>query len=171
MDTVLADIQKRLDTLEHTQAVRDCMNQYMALCDNLTVGFHLPDLLVLFTEDAIWEGKGSRYAKTFGRYEGRAAIEAMFAKYTCEPAHFELNVHVLGNEKIHVSDDKAKGSWVLVQPSSFTDGRSQLSCARITADFDFINQQWRIAHFQTENLFSRPMQKHWNHSAELPVPE
>jgi hypothetical protein len=28
---------------------------------------------------------------------------------------------------------------------------------------------WKIKHFQTENIFSRPV-SHWNSTAELPVP-
>jgi len=161
----------RLETLEREGAVRACMNRYMQLCDVLGVGFALDTLTNLFTEDAIWEGKGTRYAETFGRYEGRSVIASMFAKYTLEPAHFSLNIHLLGNEMIVVDGESAKGSWVLMQPSEFSSGKSQLSCARITADFVFIKGECLIKHFQTENIFSRPMNAPWNQSAELPVPK
>lgn len=161
----------RLTALENEKAVRECMNRYMQLCDVLSVGFTLETLTRLFSEDAVWEGKGSRYAKTFGRYEGRPAIAGMFEKYTKAPAHFALNVHLLGNEVITVDGSEASGSWVLMQPSEFSSGTSQLSCARITAEFICLESRWLIKHFQTENLFSRPMNAPWNQVADLPVPK
>ncbi len=161
----------RLEALEREGAVRACMNRYMQLCDVLGVGFELETLTSLFTEDAVWEGKGTRYAATFGRYEGRSSIASMFAKYTLEPAHFALNIHLLGNEMIVVDGESAKGSWVLMQPSEFSSGKSQLSCARISAEFVFTKGECLIRHFQTENIFSRPMNVAWNQSAELPVPK
>jgi len=161
----------RLEALEREGAVRACMNRYMQLCDVLGVGFELETLTSLFTEDAVWEGKGTRYAASFGRYEGRSNIASMFAKYTIEPAHFALNIHLLGNEMIVVDGESAKGSWVLMQPSEFSSGKSQLSCARISAEFVFTKGECLIKHFQTENIFSRPMNAAWNQSAELPVPK
>jgi len=161
----------RLEALEREGAVRACMNRYMQLCDVLGVGFELETLTSLFTEDAVWEGKGTRYAASFGRYEGRSNIASMFAKYTIEPAHFALNIHLLGNEMIVVDGERGKGSWVLMQPSEFSSGKSQLSCARISAEFVFTKGECLIKHFQTENIFSRPMNAAWNQSAELPVPK
>jgi hypothetical protein len=174
MNASIETLQLRLQALEDEKRVRQCMNQYMQLCDILDAGFELDQLMVLFTEDAIWEGKGSRYAETFGSYKGRDAIQDMFAKYTKPPAHFALNVHFLANELIHVDGDSAQGSWVLLQPSYFSSGKSQLSCARISAGFkrsESDSEQWQMSHFQTENLFSRPMDDPWDHSAPLPVPE
>ena len=147
------------------------MHQYMQLCDELAPGFELENLTDLFTQDAIWEGKGQRYAKTFGRYEGIDAIDAMFTKYATGPGHFSLNVHFLGNETINIKGDKASGSWLLMQPSDFIDGRSQLSCARISAKFVLSEHTCQISHFVTENKFSRPMAQPWDNSAALPVPE
>lgn len=174
MNTSVESMQLRLQALEDEKRVRQCMNQYMQLCDILDAGFDLEPLMLLFTEDAVWEGKGSRYAEAFGSYQGRDAIRTMFAKYTKPPAHFVLNVHFLANELIDVDGDNAQGSWVLLQPSSFSSGKSQLSCARIRANFrrsDSDDKQWQISHFQTENLFSRPMGDLWDQSEPLPVPE
>ncbi|WP_019531635.1 nuclear transport factor 2 family protein [Dasania marina] len=164
-------LEKRLTALESEKEVRECMNRYMYLCDDIGIDFPLEKLTQLFSEGAVWEGKGGRYSKSFGRCEGRDAIAQMFKKYTLPPAHFELNVHVLGNEVINVDADSATGSWVLVQPSSFTSGKSQLSCARITAKFIKNNERWLIDHFQTESLFSRPMSEPWDQPALLPVPD
>ena len=162
----------RLEALEAEKKVRQCMSRYMLLCDDLGVDTQLEELTKLFAHDAVWQGKGKRYAKTFGRYEGREAIGEMFASYTKPPAHFSMNAHFLCNELIHVDDTNtsAKGTWMLIQPSSFSTGKSQLSCARITAEFVLVDGVWLMQVFTTENIFSRPMADSWDNSASLSVP-
>lgn len=164
-------LMARLTELESEKAVRACMTRYMALCDTLDEGFDLAPLMALFTDDAVWEGKGARYGKTFGRREGHDAIRAMFAKYTAPPAHFRLNVHFLTSEDIAVDGGRAIGRWIMLQTSTFADGASQLSSARIEARLRRERDAWLIAHFQTERLFSRPVGEPWDAAADLPVPE
>lgn len=167
IDSLLA----RLEALEAEKAVGACITRYMALCDDLDVGFDLNPLMDLFTEDAVWEGTG-RYATTFGRLEGLEAIRAMFAKYTVAPAHFGLNVHFLTSGEVTVEGAEAHGQWVLLQTSTFTSGASQLSSARLSVRFRRCGDgAWRMAHFQTRRLFSRPVADPWDAAADLPVPE
>ena len=167
--TVNALLQ-RIEALEGEQSVRACMNRYMYLCDRLDVGFELDDLMVLFTDDATWEGTGGRYKKAFGLHRGKEAIRAMFAKYTVAPAHFRLNIHCLTSELIRVNGTQADGSWVLLQPSTFSSGKSQLSSARLSVAFRKEGTAWRMSRFQTEALFSRPVGA-WDSEDELPVPD
>jgi hypothetical protein len=96
----------------------------------------------------------------------------MFATYMVEPAHFALNVHFLTSELIGVEGATASGSWVMLQTSTFASGASHLNSARLSVDFrqDTENGIWRISHFVTENLFSRPVDT-WNSDAHLPVPD
>jgi ketosteroid isomerase-like protein len=162
-------LEARLRQLESEHAVRTCMNRYMALCDALDARTSLDELAGLFTADAIWEGKGAKYGKSFGGYRGREAIRAMFAGYMTEPAHFALNVHFLCSELIRVEGDEASGSWVMLQTSTFASGASHLNAARLTVRFREEEGAWRMAHFQTENLFGRPVDA-WNNDAHLPVP-
>ncbi|MGP0173448.1 nuclear transport factor 2 family protein [Pseudomonas sp. NCHU5208] len=162
-------LEARLRQLESENAVRACMNRYMVLCDALDARTPLDELAGLFTADAIWEGKGAKYAKSFGGYRGREAIRAMFAGYMSEPAHFALNVHFLCSELIRVEGDEASGSWVMLQTSTFASGASHLNAARLTVRFREEQGVWRMAHFQTENLFGRPVDA-WNSDAHLPVP-
>ncbi len=164
-------LTRRIKALESENGVRACMNRYMYLCDRLGVDFELDDLMVLFTDDASWEGKGGRYNKTFGRHEGKQAIRAMFSKYTVPPAHFKLNVHYLTTELIAVNEATAHGSWVLLQPSTFSSGKSQLSSARLSVMFREQDNTWKIARFETEALFSRPVEHPWDSSEALPVPD
>lgn len=171
LDQELKALVDRVDALEAEKAVRSCMNRYMALCDDLDAGFDLDPLMALFTDDAVWEGKG-RYAKTFGRQEGIDAIRRMFAKYTVPPAHFRLNVHFLTSEDIAVNGAEADGRWVLLQTSTFASGASQLSAAKLTARFRRGDDgAWRMCHFQTLRQFSRPVAEPWEAEGDLPVPE
>lgn len=167
----VASLSKRLRTFEDERAVRACMNRYMYLCDILDVGFPLADLMALFAEGAIWEGRGRRYGKTFGHHEGIEAIRVMFEKYTLPPAHFETNVHFLTSELIDVQGLEANGSWVLLQTSTYSSGKSQLSSARLTVRFQCDQGTWKISHFQTESLFNRPVKTPWDQAADLPVPK
>ncbi|WP_285961748.1 nuclear transport factor 2 family protein [Pseudomonas tohonis] len=162
-------LEARLRQLESENAIRACMNRYMVLCDALDASTPLDELAGLFTADARWEGKGAKYAKSFGGYQGREAIAAMFATYMVEPAHFALNVHFLCSELIRVEGGVATGSWVMLQTSTFAAGGSHLNAARLTVEFREEEGTWRMAHFQTENLFSRPVDT-WNSAAHLPVP-
>jgi hypothetical protein len=162
-------LEARLRQLESENAVRACMNRYMVLCDAIDARTPLDELAGLFTADAIWEGKGAKYAKSFGSYRGREAIRAMFAGYMTEPAHFTLNVHFLCSELIRVEGEEASGSWVMLQASTFATGASHLNAARLTVRFCEEEGVWRMAHFQTENLFGRPIDA-WNSDANLPVP-
>jgi ketosteroid isomerase-like protein len=168
----LEQLRQRVGALEAARAVSACLHEYMQLCDYLDEGFDLDPLLALFTEDAVWEGKGKRYAATFGRREGRAAIRAMFEKYTLPPAHFALNVHFLTSEKVEVrSASEAEGTWVLLQTATFADGRSQLGCALLNVRFRKEGGRWKIAHFCTTSRFNRPVQSPWDNPQPLPVPE
>jgi ketosteroid isomerase-like protein len=161
--------QQRLRRFESEHAVRTCMQRYMTLCDALDEHTPLEELAQLFTGDATWQGKGEKYANSFGGYSGRDAIREMFAGYMKPPAHFALNVHFLTSELIDVHGEHAKGHWVMLQASTFSSGASHLNAARLSVDFAVEQGQWRIARFVTENLFSRPVTA-WNSNAPLPVP-
>lgn len=168
----LEQLRKRVSALEAARDVSACLHEYMQLCDYLDEGFDLDPLMALFTEDAVWEGKGKRYAATFGRREGRAAIREMFATYTQPPAHFALNVHFLTSERVEVlGETDAEGTWVLLQTATFADGRSQLSSALLNVRFRKEGEHWKIAHFCTTSRFNRPVQTPWDNPRPLPVPE
>ncbi|MFB4392281.1 MULTISPECIES: nuclear transport factor 2 family protein [unclassified Pseudomonas] len=165
----LAALQARLQAFESQQAIRVCINRYMALCDRLDADTPLDELAGLFTREALWEGKGAKYANSFGGYRGREAIRDMFATYMKPPAHFALNVHFLTSEVIQVDGERGEGQWVMLQTSTFASGASHLNAAQLRVAFALEEGQWRMAHFTTENLFSRPVSG-WNSEAALPVP-
>lgn len=169
-DLDMTKLLLRLEQLEAQQEIRNCINRYMEICDALDANTDLNELMNLFDADCIWEGIGEKYAKSFGRYESWQAIYEMFKSYTRKESHFVMNAHFVSSEQIYIKHDQANASWLMLQTSTFRDGRSHLNAAKLTVRFkQQAEGNWKIKHFQTENIFSRPI-SHWDSSAELPVP-
>lgn len=171
-DSEISKLLKRITQLENINAVRNCLTRYMSICDQLNDQSALLKLEMLFTENAIWEGIGEKYRQSLGRYIGRNAIIQMFEQYITSPPHFMMNAHFLTSEDISVSDSgvTAQGEWLMLQTSTFhKNHKSHLNSARLNVSFLKERDTWQIDHFQTENIFSRPL-SHWHSLDDLPVP-
>jgi hypothetical protein len=162
-------ILARLEVLEAESAIRRLVARYFAICDDLGPKTPFEELGELFTTHAVWEGRG-RYAKAFGRYEGREAIVSMIRSYCLPQPHFVMTGHFFGAEDIDVEGQAAKGRWMMLQTSDYADGTSDFRAARISMTFALEGRHWRISHFLTQNIFSRQIE-HWNDEASIPVPE
>ncbi|WDY59071.1 nuclear transport factor 2 family protein [Pseudomonas sp. PSKL.D1] len=148
---------ERLNKLESAQGVRQTIARYMQLCDvPAPFGTSLA-LQALFTDDAIWEGVGSKYAQKFGRLVGSTSIAAMLASYLPPSPHFVFNAHFLTSEDIKSDVVSANGQWLMQQVSSYEDGRSELIVARLNIDFALVDDHWKISHFRTERLAEFPL--------------
>ena len=163
-------LHERLHELEAAADIRKVMARYMALCDHLDENTPLDELGALFTENATWSGRGTRYAAAFGAHHGRAAIMAMLAAYCTVPPHFVLNAHFLTNETIDVNGNSAKGTWMMLQASTTADGKSDLRSARLEVGFAREDGLWRIARFATENVFARLIST-LNDGSAVPTPQ
>jgi hypothetical protein len=161
-------ILARLDTLESESACRRVLARYFQICDRLGPDTPLDELGALFTHDARWQGKG-RYREAFGGYAGREAIVAMIASYCAPVPHFAMTAHFFSAETIRVTGETALGDWMMLQCSTYADGRSDLRSAALTVGFAREDGAWRIADFQSLNLFSRRVD-HWTDVAPIPVP-
>ena len=159
----------RLDRLESENAIRSVMADYMRFCDRLDAATPMRELGDLFAEDAIWAGRGARYSAGFGVHRGRKAIVAMLDRYRVPEPHFTLNAHFLTSEKIDVHGDSATGGWMMLQIATYASGASDLRGARLYVDFMRRDEHWKIQRFETENLFSRPVDR-WDDPSPLPVP-
>lgn len=166
----LVKILSRLEQLEAHNAIRNCLNRYMEICDELNPKTNLDELMALFDAECIWEGVGEKYAKSFGRYDSWQAIYNMFKSYTQKESHFVMNAHFVSSEQIEVQQQYATATWLMLQTSTFRDGRSHLNSAKLNVKFaQQKDGSWKIKHFQTQNIFSRPV-TNWQSDAELPVP-
>lgn len=159
----------RVEALESQVAIRAVVARYFALCETLGPDTDGEDIGALFTRDAVWRGKGNRYATAFGEHHGRAAIVGMICKH-CDPPHFAMNAHFFSGETIAVDGETAQGRWMMLQTSTYPTGASDLRSARLAIGFAREDGAWRIAHFETENIFSRQID-HWDFSDPVPVPE
>lgn len=169
VENQLEAMGRRLALLEAEGAVRRVVAEYFRLCDTLGPDTPMDRLGDLFAVDAVWEGRG-RYRKAFGRHDGRAAIVAMLGSYT-NPPHFLLNGHYLSSEAIDVTGEtSATGCWMMLQVSTYRDGRSDFRSAALTIDCIREDGAWRIARFVTENIFSRDVEP-WNDEAVISVPQ
>ena len=167
---VLQHLLQRIQQLEAQNAIRNCINRYMEICDGFNANTDLDELMDLFDPDSIWEGIGEKYAQSFGRYDSWQAIFNMFKSYTQKESHFVMNAHFVSSEQIEMNDENANASWLMLQTSTFADDQSHLNAAKLTVKFkQQADGRWKIKHFQTENIFSRPV-SHWNSTAKLPVP-
>jgi len=166
----LTSILARLAQLEAQHSIRNCLNRYMEICDALDANTDLKQLMDLFDPDCIWEGIGEKYSKSFGRYASWQAIHDMFQSYTQKQSHFVLNAHFVSSEQIYVDADQALGTWMMLQTSTFQSEASHLNAAKLRIKFKRNTEGvWKIKHFQTENIFSRPV-SHWHSTEALPVP-
>lgn len=170
--STLEQLAARLARLDAEREVRRVMMRYMDYCDSLNADTPMDELGALFARDAVWTGKGQRYGAAFGGHQGRAAIVAMLDRYRGPVSHFAMNAHFLSSETIDVAEDSqsAKGRWMMLQTSTYATGTSDLRSARLAVDFIVEDGRWRMARFETENLFSRPVDR-WDDPAPVPVPE
>jgi hypothetical protein len=87
-----------------------------------------------------------------------------------DPPHFVLNAHYLAGEIIAVRDESsASANWMMLQVSTYRDGRSDLRSAAIAIEMAREDGAWRIARFTTDNIFSRDVGP-WNDEAPISVP-
>ena len=148
----MPDSSARLAELEAEAAIRRVAARYMALCDEPLTTAPGPDFADLFTTDLIWEGVGRKAGAEFSRVEGRDRLLAWFDTMR-QPPKYVFNLHFLTSEAIVVGPEDATGTWVMAQTAVRTSKDGELRMARITIRFRCEDDQWRIAHFQTESLF------------------
>ncbi|MFT4025660.1 MAG: nuclear transport factor 2 family protein [Novosphingobium sp.] len=164
-------LSQRLAKLEAEAEIRRVTARYFQICDDLGPETPFEELGNLFSTDARWEGRG-RYQAAFGSYDGRAAIVEMIRGYCLPVPHFAMTAHFFSAEHLIVNDDgcSARGQWLMLQTSTYADGRCDLRSAALTLIFTIEEDLWRIAHFRTRNLFSRRVDT-WNDTAAIPVPK
>lgn len=165
----IAALRSELERLRAEHDVRAVVMRYFRLCDTLGADTPMDELGGCFTRDALWEGRG-RYRQAFGKHEGREPIVAMLASYAGPQPHFAMNAHFLSTEAIEVEGSEAVGRWTMLQTSTYHDGRSDLRSAALTIRCRIEEGHWRIAHFVTENLFSRDVD-HWSDATPISVPD
>ena len=145
----LVDLQRRA-------GAQSVMLTYFALCDRPR-RTPLCDYRSLFTDDAVWEGLGERYASRFGRFVGGDAIAAALHNALDVACDYRFNLHQLTNELWAETGQDLQGSWLLMQYATLSSGESYRAVADIRVHFALQTEAWRIARFTSRNLMMTPM--------------
>ena len=131
------DLQARITRLEDLEAIRQLKARYCEICDD----DHDPERITdIFTEDAVWEGRG------IGRAEGHDEIRALFRRFQ---KTISFSQHMTMNPVIEVDGETAKGTWYFFGPFTMTEGdRALWQACRYHEDYRKVDGEWKIAHLQ-----------------------
>jgi len=133
----LEDLVRRITRLEDIEAIRQLKARYCEICDD----DHDPERITsVFTEDAVWEGRG------IGRAEGHAQIRELFARFQ---RAMSFTQHMVMNPVLTVDGDRATGTWYFFGPFTFRDGnQAKWQAARYHEEYVKLNGEWKIKHLR-----------------------
>ena len=147
----LDDLNKRITRLEDIEAIKQLKARYCEICDDN----HNPDRITsVFSEDAIWEGRG------IGKAEGHAAIRELFAGFQ---KMMTFTQHMVVNPVIEIDGENAKGTWYFFGPFTFVEGnQAKWQAARYHEDYQKVNGAWKIKHLRVKGPgMSADYEKGW----------
>ena len=152
----LEQVQARLERYDSERQIAHVMYRYIHACDEVKDAEVISSL---FTEDAVWEGKG-RFSE-FGLTIGRDAIREMFVE---NPTMLPFTAHFLTNPIIGLSMDGTSGwgKWHCLEAATLRDQRAQVWIAAwYDNDFDCVDGEWKIKHLRFEDSFVAPYEEGW----------
>lgn len=145
-----ADQTRLLRELEAERAIRALMGAYLAARDARRPG---QEIAALFAPDGVWEGAGRQGAQ-LGRHHGRAAIARRFSGL------LPPTLHLLTEEDIRVTGDRARGRWRYLAPAVL-DGEPSWMAGRYEIDFVGHDGRWRFAHLRVRPLLAAAHRHGW----------
>jgi uncharacterized protein (TIGR02246 family) len=152
----MADQTHLLRELDAERAIRALMGNYLAARDDRRPG---PEVAALFAPDGVWEGLGHQGAQ-LGRHHGRAAIARRFSR------PLPPTLHLLTEEDIQVTGDRARGRWRYLAPAVL-EGEPSWMAGRYEIDFVVHDGRWRFAHVRVRPLLAAAHRHGWATLDEL----
>ena len=146
-------LEARVARLEAIEEIKQLKARYCAYCDD---SYDADAIASLFTEDAVWDGGGSR-----GRHEGREAILTFFQGVT---ERIGFAAHLVMNPIIEVNGDSATGSWWLIMPYTARQGGTEQSRWQVGAYSDTYvrqNGRWMISGLKVTIISLDPETNLW----------
>lgn len=147
----LDELAQRITRLEDIEAIKQLKARYCSICDD----DHNPERITsVFSEDAIWEGKG------IGRAEGHAAIRELFVGFQKSISYSQ---HMVMNPIIDVNGERANAVWYFFGPFTMRDGnQAKWLTARYHEDYVKVNGEWKIKHLRVKGpAMSADYEKGW----------
>ena len=157
-------LEQRVRRLEDIEAIRALKAFYAHCADAKYTEDHRrkpPDEIdaltrrqvAVFTEDAVWDG-----GPQFGVRRGRDAIYEHL-----RATGWSFALHYFVSPKIEVDGDTARGSWMLWQPCTLTEGnRAMLMSATTDDEYVRTPEGWRMRHMQFTLRFLTPAEESWS---------
>jgi len=148
------DLEARITRLEDIESIRQLKALYCEICDDN----HNPDRIVtIFTQDAVWEGKGIAHAS------GHAEIHALFEKFK---AMMSFTQHMTVNPRIEIDGESATGTWYFFGPFTFIESnQAKWQAARYKEIYQKEQGEWKIKHLKiTGPGMSVNYEKGWGES-------
>ena len=136
LDALAARIQR----LEDIEAIRQLKALYCEICDD---GHDPERILTVFTEDAVWEGRG------IGTARGHDEIGALFERFR---SMMSFTQHMTMNPRIAVDGDTATGTWYFFGPFTFRGEppTAKWQAARYRESYRRTEDGWKISHLKVE---------------------
>ena len=157
----MAALEARLAEVEAHRAILDLKSLYGSLADArytrkgprsaAEIADVADRLAALFTEDAVWEGGGP-----LGRCEGRDAIRQRFLEPTLHYAW-----HFFVKPEIHVSGDRAEGSWDVLALITTREGRAMWMVGVEHDRYARVDGRWLHTHMQLDSKLMAPHDRGW----------
>jgi ketosteroid isomerase-like protein len=135
------DLEARIQRLEDLEEIKQLKALYCEICDD----DHNPDRIVtIFTEDAIWEGRG------IGTATGHGEIRKLFTSFQ---SMMDFTQHMTMNPRIEVDGDHASGTWYFFGPFRFrspddTPKSAKWQAARYHEKYLRVDGAWKIKHLK-----------------------
>lgn len=154
----MAAIDERVQRLEDIAAIRRLKIEYAQHCDN---NYDPDALTALFTDDAIWEGKG------LGRFDGKQAIHDFWVN---AGKSFTFALHYMCGDTITVapSGTEATGHWYIWEPATI-NGRATFVAAVYDDVYKKVNGRWLFHRVTSHIAFITPYESGWVKEPFLPL--
>ena len=153
----MLDLEKRIQILEDTEAIKKLKSQYAAACDQ---HYDIEKLAGLFTEDAVFDTGGM-----YGVLEGKQKVLELF-KNVSQP-NWTLSVHYFIQPDITVEGDHATCRWQLWQPCTLK-GTGPTWLSGIEDDeYTKIEGKWFISRIKLTVYFHTTYAEGWEKKRTL----
>lgn len=148
------DLEARITRLEDIEAIRQLKARYCEVCDD---NHNADDIIMLFTSDGVWEGKG------IGRAEGHAEIQALFKTFQ---QSMTFSQHMVQNPIIEVDGDAASARWYFFGMFTYADGQKRWQAARYHEQYQKLDGHWLIKHLKiAPPVVSARYEKGWRNGS------
>ncbi len=141
----LANLEKRIQTIEDLESIKKLHQNYVNLMDNL----RYEQVLELFTEDAAVEVRQS------GVKRGRKEISEVYNGLAKKRGDTRYDGHLAIEPDIKVDGDRAEGTWLIYM--LFSKPSIQWVQGRNECEYRRVNGVWKISKLKfTRTLASDP---------------